>query len=228
MFLRLRIRPQEPQTVLLKQYPAYRIRPSSFGVSLGLHALIVAVLLFNPMREPSGNARLYRDFIQPQEHKIIFYNFRKKLPEVAPAKKIGTGPKPRGLELSNQTLIAESPNAKSAKQFIWQPVPKIELPRDVKVPNLIARATAAPPPPPPAEAPKKAAPRKAFVPPPATRRAPEPVQVVMTDAPNALPSRMAPHDTSPTLKLRRTFLPPPPQAQSDRLGGPIMVDAPST
>jgi hypothetical protein len=237
MFLRLRIRSNEPRKAPPRQGAGYVNRPASFGVSLGLHALIVAILFFNPTRVPSEETTLYRDIIQPQSHKIIFYKFHKKLPEVNAARKMGTSLRPRGTELSRQTMIAMSPNAKSDKQFIWQPFPKIEVPRDLALPNLIARAnTALPPPPaerkrpepanpsPPdakgdvhraehAEAAAPKAPRKAFVPPPVTPQNHAPVQAAMLDAPdasNAVRTKTVP-DALAALKLRKTFVPPPPQ-----------------
>jgi len=236
MFLRLRIRSNEPYTTPSRQGAGYQNRPASFGASLGLHALVVSILFLNPVRVPSEETSLYRDLIQPQAHKIVFYNFHKKLPEVNPATKIGASLRPRGTELSRDTMIAMSPNAKSDKQFIWQPAPKIEVPRDLSLPNLIARANTALPPPPPNELRKKPepanpsppepkgdvhhaeaaapkAPRKAFVPPPVAPQAHAPVQTAMLDAPdasNALRTKALP-DPLAALKLRRTFVPPPPQ-----------------
>ena len=35
-------------------------------------------------------------------------------------------------------IIATAPNPKSAKQFIWQKIPKIEIHQDLPTPNLIA------------------------------------------------------------------------------------------
>jgi len=155
MYLRLRIRPNEFQAAPSRESLGYRIRPSSFGASLGLHVLVVTILFSNPLHDRSGKTTLYQAVIQPQEHKIIFYDFRKKLPEVKPGTKSGAASKPRGQELSRQTLVAASSRPKSQKQFIWQPFPKIELPRDLPLPNLIARANTALPPPPPTPIRKK-------------------------------------------------------------------------
>jgi len=254
MYLRLRIRPNEPGIAPPGQGSGYRIRPASFGASFGLHAVVVTVLFSNPMRMPSEDTTLYRDIIQPRAHKIVFYNFRKKLPEVASARKTGSSLSPRGTELSRQTMIAASPNAKSEKQFIWQPFPKIELPRDLNLPNLIARANTALPPPPPtelrkneppnpsppdskgdvrhaehAEIPAPPAPRKAFVPPPLTPRNHTPIQAAMIDAPdvpNMLRTKPA-ADALAALKLRKTFLPPPPQERPAHSAGAGLMAAPA-
>ncbi len=186
------------------------------------------------MRVPSGESSLYREMIEPEQHHIIYYDFRKKLPEVNSTQKTAHAQKPRGTELSSQTMIAASPNPKSEKQFIWQPFPKIELPRDLPLPNLIARAKTALPPPPPAEVPKKPeppppAPRKAFVP-PASPQAHAPAQPTMLEASpaalNALRSPSTPADTPAALKLGKKFLPPPPQAQPGRPAGTTLLDVP--
>src|SRR5271155_741324 len=108
MSLTLRIR-SKPETAPPGKASGYRIRPASFAASLVLHSGIVAILILNPMQDHTRESRLYREIIQPQEHKIIFYRLRKKLPEVRAAKKIGDSPRPRGLELSDQAMIAASP-----------------------------------------------------------------------------------------------------------------------
>jgi len=219
MFLRLRIRPNEPQTALPGPGSGYRIRPTSFGASLGLHALVVTILFLNPMRETTEQAALYRDIIQPQAHKIIFYDFRKKLPEVRAAKKIGDSLKPRGTELSNQTIIAASPKAKSEKQFIWQPFPKIEVPRDLALPNLIARANTALPPPPPTEVKKK-------LEQPAADGAPSPKRNPSLPDPKGDVNHAERAEAAmPKPVPRKAFVPPTitPQARSVQ---PTMLDAP--
>ena len=231
MFLRLQIRPNQPETAPLGGIPGYRIHPSSFGASLGLHLLLVTIILFNPIPQSWQQATIYHDIIQPQEHKIIYYDFRQKLPEVRPARKIGRGPKPQGAELSPHTMIAASRQAKSERQFIWRPVPKIELPRDLALPNLIARTTTALPPP-PAEVPKKAEPpavHKAFVPPALKTQNHPSAQPVMTDAPpeTALRSRLARPERLAALNLRKTFLPPPPEAGRARSSTLTPADAPA-
>jgi len=116
MYLRLRIRPNEFPAAISGESLGYRIRPSSFGASLGLHVLVVTILFSNPLHDRSGKTTLYEAVIQPQAHKIIFYDFRKKLPEVKPGTKSGAASKPRGQELSRQTLVAASsrPNRKSS------------------------------------------------------------------------------------------------------------------
>jgi hypothetical protein len=109
----------------------YRIRPSSFAISVGFHCVaIVAVGLIPVYTDTAPNKPIYDEMIRPEEHKIVWYDFRKPLPDVDAAKRIGTFPKPRGRELSREAIIAKAPKAKSSKQFIWQPIPKLEIHRD--------------------------------------------------------------------------------------------------
>ena len=219
MSLKLRIRP-EPQTAPPGKTPGYRIRPSSFAASLVLHSGVVAILLLNPMRDHTTENALYRAIIQPHEHKIIFYKFQKKLPEVRAAKKIGNSPRPRGLELSDQTMIAASPNAKSVRQLIWQPLPKIELPRDLQLPNLIARANAALPPPPPTEV-KKPLKRPAMngTPSPKQNASPADPKGDIDHAPVAAGGPV------PKPAPRKAFVPPPMREANAPAAG-SMLDAP--
>lgn len=228
MSLILRIR-SKPQPAPLRRIFGYRNRPVSFAASLVLHGGIVAILLLNPMQDTTGKGALYRQIIQPEERRIVFYDFRKKLPEVKAAKKIGNFPRPRGRQLSRDAMIAESPNPKSDRQMIWQPVPKIELPHDLPLPNLIARAITAPPPPPAGNPAPKPAPRKAFVlPSPAPAARPAPAPLLDAPAPDARSKAALTPDVLAVLKLKKTFVLPPTEPQPARSASSgALLDAPA-
>jgi Gram-negative bacterial TonB protein C-terminal len=194
----------------------YRIRPRSFVFSLGFHSIVVAALFLIPAYTNSEPKRpIYDELVHPEAHKIIWYDFRKKpLPDVDAAKRVGTFPKPRGRELSQEAIIAMSPRAKSSKQFIWQPVPKIELRRDVPAPNVVARmntAVVAPPPEPKKEVrPEIEAPRA-----PQLNTSP---QMPNGDLKRALEANQAIAIPKP----HKAFVPPPPQpARQARLTLPV-------
>jgi len=108
--------------------------------------------------------------IRPQAHKIIWYDFRKKLPDVKPTP-TGDALAPRGVKKSNRVLIAASPKAKSTEQFIWVPAPQIEIRQDMPLPNMIARIRTPPP-----ELDKAAKPQRVFTPPQASRQLRLPAQ----------------------------------------------------
>jgi len=130
----------------------YRIRPRSFVLSVILHGLAIFALAFIPVVYTDTSIlrqRVDEPVDEPEKHKIIWYDFRKALPDVQPTERIGDSPEPRGRELSPDTMIAVSPKPDSSKQFIWQPIPKPEIPEDVPAPNIVVRshtAVFAPPP----------------------------------------------------------------------------------
>jgi len=144
------------------------------------------------------------ELVQPKTHKILIYDLRRKPPDVEPLKKLGTFPRPRGLELSKQAVIATSPKPKSTQQMIWIQAPKIEIQKDVPLPNLIARmksslpTLSALPTVEPAPPPK---PVRTFVPPPASARDPKlplPSQVSELPAAPSLGSQEASNALPPT------------------------------
>ena len=225
MSLKIRIRPGERRQRTPENIPEYRIKPRSFVASIGLHSLVITVLALLPTYQEIQEKPVYQTLIQPEAHKIVWYDFRKKpepqrLPDVTAQVRVGTFPKPRGEELSKQIIIATSPRAKSLKQFIWQPLPKIEIRHDIKVPNLIARVNMTVP---------------AL---PAEKKPPRPdVQAAQAARPNIsppAPNADVNHATeSPTegiqaLKQRKAFVPPPAVTRQARLPVPIpTLDSPS-
>jgi hypothetical protein len=195
----------------------YRIRPRSFIFSVGVHCLVVAALFLIPIYSTDTEPKrpIYDELIRPESHKIIWYDFRKRpVPDVEAAQRVGTFPKPRGRELSPDTIIATSPKAKSSKQFIWQPVPKIEIRHDVPAPNVVARtntAVVAPPPEPKKEVkPEIEAPRA-------------PVLNTSQQTPNGdLKRALEANQAIAIPKPVKAFVPPPPQpTHQARLTTPV-------
>jgi len=182
-----------------------------------LHGCAIAALLFLPnMGYKAPERPIFEELIQPEAHKIVWYNFSKTkpLPDVNAQQKIGTSPTPRGRELSPQTIIATAPKPISSKQFIWRPVPKIQIRQDLATPNLIARAAAALP---------------AVAPPPPEPPKPKPEsQGVKAEQPNLSPATpkgdvnvaQAPQQPIEIPKPRKAFVPPPPKQQA-RLPLPV-------
>jgi hypothetical protein len=178
MFVKIRMRSKSVDHALPQGYP---IRPYSFIYSVGVHFVVIALLAV-ASSIPGPSARpVYDELIRPTEHRIIFYDLQKALPDVAPLEKVGRSALPRGTKISIQTIIATSPKPISRTQSIFVPAPKIERPQDVPVPDLVARnATSLPtlaPPPKPAPIPPKV-----FVPPPINRQPKLPVQLPAVDA----------------------------------------------
>src|SRR5580704_7915125 len=200
------------------QTPVYRFRPRSFAFSLVLHSTVVLGLgLISPQTTVSKRP-IYDEVIRPDEHKIVWYDYRKpELPDVDAAQRIGTFPKPRGKELSRDVIIATAPKATSNKQFIWIPVPKLEIKQDLAVPNLIARvATAVPMP--PAPEPKKAEKPQVAGPP-----APQPNLSPPQPKGDINRAEEHPIQAIEIPKPRKAFVPPPPVKQEARLTVPVQT-----
>lgn len=133
-----------------------RPRPAPFAVSALTHGILLGWLAAGPVLEKPPS--LYRQAIAPHTSKLVWYNFREKLPAVAPsAAKPDPKPPRAEIKLPSQEIVAGAAHAPRAQQFIWQPAPNIELRQDLKSPNVLAVHAAAPAPPP--------LPPKPFIPP---------------------------------------------------------------
>lgn len=190
--------------------PGYGIRPRSLVFSVFFHAVAVAALfwgsdLATPPRQP-----LLEKVIEPNKTKLVWYNFKAELPDLnsPDARKTET----RGRQKSKQVLIADSKQG-SKTEFVWQPTP-VELPKEVKAPNLISLHASSPAPPaprpvtPPAPDPPKQL--KAFVPPPPpTKRVAQVTAPVMLPVP-ALRLQTAARVSLPVAPLMEPQAPAPP------------------
>lgn len=182
----------------------YPLRVSSFFLSLGTHGLGITALLFLSFPGGPPERPVYDQLIRP--HKILFYDLRKKTPDVAPLKKTGTEAEPRGAELSKQAIIATSPKPKSKQVLMSAPAPEIKIPDDFSAPLIVAKleTSFAPPPAPPKP--------KQFVPPPPVNRETKlPTQIPMleTQAPAINASPGAP-PALPTMAISQVLAPPKP------------------
>jgi len=136
-------------------------RPAAFVVSLLVHGAIFTWVASGPVREKPES--LYRLTIARHESKLVWYDFRRKLPDVSPADTPTASRRPRAeVKIASQEIVAGSETAPRARQFIWQPAPKLQLQQDLRSPNLLA-FHAPNVEPPHVEAPPKP---KLFVPPP--------------------------------------------------------------
>ena len=199
----------------------YQFRPSSFFASVSLHTLAILGLGLIPAYEesPTSTRPVYDELIRPNERKIVYYDYKRPLPDVTATERIGTFPKPRGLEFSRDTIIAAAPDAKSAQQIIWRPVPKIQIPRDLASPNVILRMAAAIPrlaPPPPE-------PKKKEDKPNIDAAKAEQANLSPPD-PQGDPNKAQQENVKPVEvpKPRKAFVPPPASKQPPRL--PVQVE----
>lgn len=113
-------------------------KPLALAYSVALHGLLVA-LAFLPSSGVEQDS-VYRAAVieLEKDHKLIYYDFRKELPEVSPADATGkrTTPGPDALK-SKQTIVT-NPNEKPGKQLVYIPEPRVKLEAELQAPNLIA------------------------------------------------------------------------------------------
>lgn len=185
----------------------YTPKPTSFAFSVLIHAAIVAVLWtfgsiisFSPAKRP-----IYDAEIRPHESKIIWYRFKRGLPEVKPVERVGTSPQPQGRIKSPDTIIAVPKTPTKSKQFILHDSPA-PIEQEVKAPNLLAVSTPPPPGPPP----------KQFVPPPPKQQPKVDTKIPVMEAPVApelnLPANLPVSKELQALQ-KRAFVPPPPSVK---------------
>ena len=202
----------------------YRIHPTSFILSIGFHVVVVSALLLMPHVESQEQAHtskpIYDLLIKPEEKKIIWYSPpKKKLPDVTAQERIGTFPIPRAPQKSNVAIIATAPKPKSVKQFIWQPIPKVEIHEDLPAPNLIARAAMAIPAPPPPPEPKPKIDK------PDTQGVKSPQPNISPPTPNGDVNKAEQLNKQPVEipKPRKAFVPPPPTERPAHLTIPVQT-----
>ncbi len=222
MPLRIRVRTKSSPDGSRRLIRGYRIRPVSFIASITLHGAAIGGLLLLPASHYQAAERpVYEELIQPEVHKIVWYRLPKPepKPEVSAVVRIGTFPRPRGQEKSEQAIIATAPKPKSVKEFIWRPVPKIEIQQDLPAPNLIARAAMSipAPPPPPQPKPKVDKPDMPGV------KAPQPNLSPPTPKGDVAKAEQTPVQPVEVPKPPKAFVPPPPVKQQTRLPIPVQT-----
>lgn len=206
----------------LSQSRMYRLKSRSFVLSVLFHGAVVAALLLQknlPGAQAATGQPIYETLIKPQEKKLIWYHFKKDLPNIdSSTTHVKEGPN-TGKIRSPRLIIAQSKHG-SKKEFVWQDTP-VELPDRVKAPNLISlhppkvvEAKTLPPPAAPA-----APPHKEFVAPPPTAPKPEPTQIAALPLPSAPYAGANPQIAvsapslleGPQMKVYKPFVAPPGQ-----------------
>jgi TonB family protein len=117
----------------------------SFAVSAFLHGGVLGWVVFGPgLPAPEPARSIYDRVIRPNEKKIVWYNLREKLPEVAPADAHPDTRPPRARVRFNQTVVSGAKDNERPPQLIWTPEPAVApavLP-PVPLPNVVAVAPA--------------------------------------------------------------------------------------
>ena len=167
-----------------------------FSLSAFIHGLVLGGLVISGV-SPSRPGSVYDQEIRPYEKRLIFYNLHDKLPDVSPGKASAEKRPLRAHKKFNQNLVAGEKDLPVPPQLIRVPKPKIDIPKMLDLPNVVA---AAPP-----------RPVREFRPPPATPK-PLPPSADLPAAPQlaaAAPPRPLPFDAALAKPQPRAFTPPP-------------------
>jgi hypothetical protein len=199
--------------------------PSSLVGSVGLHVLLIGWMFFGPSlsdRPPQPAKNIYQQLIEPNEKKLVWYNFRDKLPQVSPLERHGISRPPRtDRTTEKQTIVSNPRQPDKSKQMVYLPAPPREVDHEVPAPNLFAFAVPKlQPPPPKPEA-------KLFAPPPEVLKEilpPEPLPAA-PDVQAAAAKVDVPQADALPKPVARPFVPPT-DAKRAPQPDPTVPDAP--
>lgn len=191
-----------------------RPRSLGFGLSAAFHAALAGMLAVLPAPRPESRTPVFDELIRPHVRQVLIFDAR-TLPRAAqPETPIGDAPRPAGEVEARRTVIANAPAPKSETQFVWQPTPRLEAPRDIAAPDLVARLARISLPPPPA--PPKPEPVKPDTPAP---EPPKPEPAKTEKRPPKLFEPPKPAVAEPKLPVETALAEPPPPG-----GGAPRVD----
>ena len=128
--------------------PQPEIRPSYLprAVSLAAHVVGFFVLMNAPgLRLPQRAPSEYRQKLAGKEDRIVFYKFRRELPNVTPPKAKSTKQPLRAEVKARQSIVSSPKNAPKSARMIWTPAPEI-APAPLELPNVLAVKLPDPPP----------------------------------------------------------------------------------
>src|ERR1700756_1887973 len=100
--------------------------PLSLGFSFLLHACVLSLLVSARGIQLPRPQSAYQQLIQGKEHKLVWYHFKDKLPEIKPLRsKTDNRPMRAEAKLRNQSIVSAPKKAPKAPQMIWQKAPEI-------------------------------------------------------------------------------------------------------
>jgi TonB family protein len=167
-----------------------------------LHTSALLAVVLSPVAPPETRP-VYNREVRPYESHIIWYNLRKKLPEVKPDQVVDPKP-PRAHRIFQQQIVAGQIELPRPPQLIRVPAPQIPLAQPLKLPNLLAAAPVRP--------------LRPFALPPDLKRPPE--ERSLPAAP-AIPNAASPRELELNLAAPRPrplpFVPPVPRKSEPAL-----------
>jgi TonB family protein len=113
-------------------------RVSSFMLSACVHGSVLAWVALGPLLPKAGPANLYEQEIRPNANRLVWYNLRDRLPDIAPSARASDRRPPRAHTQSPRILVAGAKDTPRASQIIWLPAPSLPTPQIVPSPNVLA------------------------------------------------------------------------------------------
>ena len=114
-------------------------RPAPIAASLAAHAVLFALIAVSPAVDLPQNPSAYKQLIEGREHKLVWYKFKDKLPDVSPTQTQADRRPPRAeIKIAKQSIVSSPKDAPKSTQMIWQPTPELRLPKEVQSPNILA------------------------------------------------------------------------------------------
>jgi TonB family protein len=187
-------------TLYIRGNQEKRERSPALAISLAGHIAAFIGLMQAPqitLPIPERGKSEYKQAFEGKEDKLVWYRFKKDLPNVAALEK--TKPSPLRAEIrARQQIVASPKNSTKRTQFIWSPAPELRVVTPLDAPNLLAIRV--PPPP---------KPLKPFAKPPEIQKV-ETAKIELPAAPPELKARALEATTlaAPPKPMKR-FIPPP-------------------
>jgi TonB family protein len=110
----------------------------SFALSLSVHGSVLVWVALGPLIPKAGPANLYEQEIRPNANRLVWYNLRDRLPDIAPSREPSDQRPPRARTKSPRILVAGAKDTPRPSQIIWLPAPSLETPQIVPSPNVVA------------------------------------------------------------------------------------------
>jgi TonB family protein len=181
-------------------------RPLSLGLSVLVHGCVLSLLAGQrPIVIPKSKSA-YELMVQGREHKLVWYHFKEKLPEVRPTKsKADNRPLRAEVRTPRQSIVSAPKNAPKAPQMIWQKAPEIKTDIKLDSPNLVAVSL------------PKVEPPKEFVPPVPQQKKLYTPQIDLPTPPEVQANATRPPVESALARPVRDFKPPTPSRRKTDL-----------
>jgi TonB family protein len=175
-----------------------RRRLGPLAVSLLLHGAVFFAIMNAPdLKLPEPSKSEYKQAIEGKETKLVWYEFKKKLPAVTPPDTAAEPTPLRAALLAPQQIVASRKDAPKRTQMVWTPAPELRDTNPVELPNILA-----------IRLPEMA---RAFVPPPEAQPRQTAKIEVPADAPQLQTKPLESVKLADAPKITRQFVPPPTQ-----------------